>query len=143
MGFAKISDLTLRNGSIDNGEGFIAPGHSFFYLEDIQRVLAPREANPNIRLSQLRIVSIMFDKDDGPNNHNRHEVTGLALLRSEPQFDQDGKITNTDWYDDVALAWPPYYITDSVELLTDDKEGFDGKRFTGSMDYGPGKRIFK
>ncbi|MCB9266736.1 MAG: hypothetical protein H6558_17050 [Lewinellaceae bacterium] len=139
MAYTTISELEGFDGTdrIENGPGFFKEGHTFFYAEDIQLVLA--QGDTNTKLSQLRILNIVFKRNDGSGNHNRHEVTGLALAKSEIQTDAEDRILNEDWYDNVALAWPPYYIRGSVQNLEDqENEGFIGDLFEGSPEYVPG-----
>lgn len=146
MAYTTISELTTQSdGNIINGEGFVKKGHSFFYLEDIQMVLDQAKDFPETKLSQLQIVNIVFKKHDMEKNHNIPNVTGLALAKSEPQLDENGKIINTDWHKKVALAWPPYYIRGSVTTLEneDSKSPYFGYLFEGSDGYIPGNEITK
>lgn len=139
MAYTTISQLTPNgDGSIVYGGTFFHKDVAFFYLKDIQMVL--EQGGSDAKLSQLCIINIKFEKNDGPRNHNREMVTGLALARSEPQFDGAGKIINTDWHEKVALAWPPYYIKDSVTTLENDDPSseFFGHLFEGSDEYVPG-----
>lgn len=139
MAYTTISELTLNgDGSIVFDGAFFQQDVAFFYLKDIQKVL--QQGGSDAKLSQLCIINIKFEKNDGPGNHNRHDVTGLALAKSELRFDGAGKIINTDWHETVALAWPPYYIKDSVTTLENDDSlsEFFGHLFEGSSEYIPG-----
>lgn len=146
MPFTDISQLTknLKTGSIVNGEGFLVPGHSFFYADDIEKVLAQAEEDSEAKLSQLRLINVKFEKTDGEKNHNIHEVTVLALAKSEIQKDEEGNVVNKDWYDKVALSWPPYYDPQTPALDNEDPDSpFFGKRFSGDSSYVPGLQIDK
>ncbi|MCB0549726.1 MAG: hypothetical protein KDD19_19295 [Phaeodactylibacter sp.] len=147
MAFTTITELTLHEetGSIENGKGFLFEGNSFFYAADIKKVLEQAKNAPEAKLSQLCIINVKFEKNDDEKNHNRHDVTGLALAKSELQYDGENKIINTDWYEVVALAWPPYYIKGSVQTLEDNEpdSAFRGFLFEGSDEYVPGLQPLK
>ena len=150
MSFVKTSELTLTaDGNIDHGEGvgIYYPDRTFFYAEDIKVVLAQ---DPSATLAQLKIISVVFERSDAEvkggelvGNHNIHKVTGLALQKSESNVVDGSEVPS--WHPLVALAWPPYYIRNSVEGLEDDFAGseFQGERFRGSDNYKTGLPIFR
>ncbi len=146
MAFTRISQLTRNpnTNSIVNGQGFIQEGHSFFYMEDVQKVLGQVPNPDDIKLSQLVIIPIKFEKNDGEGNHNIHEITGLALAKSDIKRDEMQNITNTEWYEIVALGWPPYYKPESTQLINEDADSeFQGYPFDGDDSYVPGLEIHK
>lgn len=146
MAFTRISQLTRdpNTNSIANGQGLIKEGHSFFYLEDVQKVLHQVNNPDAVKLSQLAIIPVKFEKSDGEGNHNIHEVTGLALAKSDIQRDDMENITNTEWHEIVALAWPPYYKAASTQLINEDPDSpFEGYPFDGDDSYVPGLEIHK
>jgi hypothetical protein len=147
MSFTDISQLkkNAENGSIVNGKGLFKKGHTFFYAEDIQKVLAQAKDAPEIKLSQLQIVNVIFEKNHGAGNHDRHDITVLALAKTVPEFDPNDNITNNPgWYDKVALPWPPYYDPESTALADEEEDSaFPGEPFSGHPDYKPGIEIHK
>lgn len=146
MSFTDISQLTKHpdNGSIVNGEGFYEPGHTFFYAEDIKKVLAQAAADPEVKLSQLQLIDVKFEKNHGEGNQNIHNIKVLALAKKEIKVDEEGNITNTEWYPKVALPWAPYYDPETTTLENNDPDSeFFGRRFSGHPDYKPGLEIHK
>lgn len=146
MSFTDISQLTenLKTGTIVHDEGFYDPGHTFFYAEDIKKVLAQAEANPKVKLSQLRLINVKFEKNHGEGNHNIHNIKVLALAKEAIRFDEEGNIVNEEWYEKVALPWAPYYDPETITLENEDPDSeFFGRRFSGHPDYKPGLEIHK
>ncbi len=147
MAYTTVQNLTTKDpksGEIENGPGFFKPGHTFFYWEDVDLVL---KQSPDAPVSNLKLVNIVFERDDDGLNHYRYEITGLALKKTDPELAAlDGKFDNTaigqsKWHDIVALAWPVYYKGGSTETLLDSdnpRSEFNGQRFRGSNDYNPG-----
>ena len=139
MAYTTIDELDtsgIADGEIEKGAGFFKPGHSFFYIEDINKVL---QQAPNEPISNLKVVNIVFFRNDQEGNHDRHEVTGLALKRTTPS---NGK----NWYDNVALAWPPYYRRESTESLKDTNpvdSDYLNMPFQGADNYIPGNELQK
>ena len=128
-----LDTLGLAAGEIEKGAGFFKPGHSFFYIEDINKVLEQAQDEP---ISNLQIVNITFHRDDQEGNHDRHEVTGLALKRTA--LGPNGE----KWHNNVALAWPPYYKRASTESLKDTNPvdaDYLNMPFQGADNYNPGQ----
>lgn len=129
----QITGLPIRR-TIETGEAKFHKGHTFFYAEDIMVVLNQRI---NGERCQLQLVDVVFEREDGGKNHNIQNVVGLAL----EEVDEEGN--HVDWYEKVAVAWPPYYQP-RTSALFDEREGpFNGKRFEGSEDYIPGNELHK
>ena len=146
MSYTTIDELTKNgSGKIFHTGGIYEPGHTFFYAEDIKAVLRQTGAE-EASVTQLGIISIKFEREDG-ENHGIKLVTGLALAKSPLERDESGKIINgeeMDWFDIVAIAWPPYYKGGTTDLI-DNFPGSTapGELFEGSDDYLVGEKITK
>ena len=122
--------------TIEDGKARFYKGHTFFYAEDIMAVLEQRKESEGI--AQLQLVDLVFARIDGGENHDIHNVVGLAL----EEVDEAGN--HIDWYEKIALAWPPYYEPRSVPLENDDASSpHFGREFGGSQKYPVGFAISK
>ena len=138
MAYTTIDQLTPdpSTGSIVRGDGLYLRDNTFFYAEDIKKVVAQ---DPNATLAQLQMIPVLFERSDGDENHNQHEVTVLALAKDPI----DGApLTALQWHDVVAMAWPPYYKQNTV-AVTDSQPGsaYKGQRYLGSPNYNTGMKI--
>ncbi len=146
MAYTTRSQLTPPEGNLVNGKGFLVPGHSFIYVEDLLKVI--RQA-PDAKLSQLQVVPIIFERRDGKSNHNITQVHGLAVTIGDLQKDGEGKITNEDWYDIIGLFWPTFYTPGTVDGIANDRDGeeegaeFKGEPFAGDPSYAAGLELHK
>ncbi|HQU58008.1 MAG: hypothetical protein KDD02_11955 [Phaeodactylibacter sp.] len=151
MAYTTVQNLTTIDrfsGEIKNGDGFCKAGHTFFYWEDIEKVIRQSNTAP---ISNLELVGVRFTRKDGGENHDLEFISVLALRKTEEEMKMlNGNFNNEEkdksqWHNIVALAWPPYYIRGSVETLENDVEGspFAGRLFEGSSSYMPGIEIGK
>jgi len=136
MSYTTLEQLTKSptKRTIESGTARFYKGHTFFYAEDIMMVLNQRI---NGERCQLQLVDVVFEREDAGNNHNIHNVVGLAL----EEVDDEGN--HTKWHDKVAVAWPPYYQPRTSVLFDDNTGPFEGDRFEGSEDYIPGNELHK
>ena len=152
MAYTTIPNLTTsdpKSGEIENGSGYYKPGHTFFYWQDIEKVLEQSIGAP---IANLKLVNIKFERKDGGKNHERYEVTGLALRKTDEEIEALGGSFNNEvegkskWHNKVALAWPVYYREGSTQTLLDSdnpKQEYNGQPFEGHDEYLPGFEIHK
>lgn len=156
MSYTTIPNLTTKDpasGEIQNGDGF-EKDVTFFYWQDIKKVI---EQSPNVPISNLKLVSIRFDREEPEGeifNHERYEITGLALRKTEEEIgailQEFGELNNeiegrSKWHDIVALAWPVYYKGSTTDLRDSENEKaeYNGQLFLGSEGYIPGRKLNK
>lgn len=146
MAYTKRDQLTPPTGNLINGRGFLVPGHSFIYVEDLLKVI--RQA-PDAKLSQLQVVPIVFERLDGKSNHNITQVSGLAITTGDLKTDAQGNITNEDWHDIIGLFWPSFYSPGTVDGIANERTGkeegaeFNGEPFGGDPSYAAGLELHK
>lgn len=143
----ELTTLDPLSGEIENGPGFFFEDQTFFYWADIAKVLTQ---SPKAPIENLRKVNVLFQLDDGAHNHERHEVTGLALRKTEEEIAAlNGNFNNavlgqSKWHNIVALAWPVYYKEGSTQTFVDsenEKTDYNGMLFSGSSQYNPGQKL--
>ncbi len=142
MSYTTISQLDttgLEPGEIEKGEGYYREGFTFFYYDDIKKILE-QEGVGEVKLKNLRLVNIVFEREnDEEINHERSEICGLALRKPQEMIDQQDP-SESKWFDIIALPWPVYYKRDTTTAVDEDNkiQKYIGKPFDGSLDFHPG-----